>query len=266
MGYFMPSLRENNFIDNFKRYSSLLSELVRRDIKIKYRRSVLGILWSLLDPLFSMIVLTLVFSTLFHRVPNYPVYYLTGSLAFGLFSNGTKSAMRSVVGASGIWKTIYVPKYLYVVSSVLSNFVTFALSLIVLFAIMAVLDVQFTIFIIFASLPIVSIIILTIGSGLIMATLNVFFRDMEYLFNVFSMMLMYGMPIFYPADVVPASFRIIQDINPLYQLIICLRDCFLYGQLYPTGCLLYGTVFAVILLAIGLLLLYRFQDRFILYV
>ncbi len=260
----MPSFR--NIMNNFRRYNSLLSELVRRDIRVKYRRSVLGILWSLLDPLFSMIVLTVVFSALFHRVPNYPVYYLTGSLAFGLFSNGTKSAMRSVVGAAGIWKTIYVPKYLYVISSVLSNFVTFALSLIVLFAIMFVLNVNFTIFIIFASLPILSLIIMTIGSGLIMATLNVFFRDMEYLFNVFAMMLMYGMPIFYPADVVPASFRIFQDINPLYQLIVCLRDCFLYGQLYPMGSLLYGTVFALILLGLGLLLLYKLQDRFILYV
>ncbi|WP_304125484.1 ABC transporter permease [Methanosphaera cuniculi] len=253
-------------IHDLKNYRSLLSELIRRDIKIKYRRSVLGIFWSFLDPLLSMIVLTIVFSTLFHRIPNYPIYYLTGLLAFQLFSNGSKTAMRSLVGSSGIWKTIYVPKFLYVLSAVLSNFVTYLLSLVVLFVIMAILNVQFTIYIVFASLPILALIIMTIGAGLIMGTLNVFFRDMEYLYNVFTMILMYGMPIFYPADIVPASFQFIQQYNPLYQLIVCLRDCFLYGQMYSLSTLLFGFISAIVLLVIGILLLYKYQDRFILYV
>ena len=253
-------------IHDLKNYRSLLSELIRRDIKIKYRRSVLGIFWSFLDPLLSMIVLTIVFSTLFHRIPNYPIYYLTGLLAFQLFSNGSKTAMRSLVGSSGIWKTIYVPKFLYVLSAVLSNFVTYLLSLVVLFVIMAILNVQFTISIVFASLPILALIIMTVGAGLIMGTLNVFFRDMEYLYNVFMMILMYGMPIFYPADIVPASFQFIQQYNPLYQLIVCLRDCFLYGQMYSLSTLLFGFISAIILLIIGILLLYKYQDRFVLYV
>lgn len=253
-------------IHDLKNYRSLLSELIRRDIKIKYRRSVLGIFWSFLDPLLSMIVLTIVFSTLFHRIPNYPIYYLSGLLAFQLFSNGSKTAMRSLIGSSGIWKTIYVPKFLYVLSAVLSNFVTYLLSLVVLFVIMIILNVQFTIYIVFASLPILALIIMTIGAGLIMGTLNVFFRDMEYLYNVFMMILMYGMPIFYPADIVPASFQFIQQYNPLYQLIVCLRDCFLYGQMYSLSTLLFGFISAIILLVIGILLLYKYQDRFILYV
>lgn len=251
---------------DLKNYRSLLSELIRRDIKIKYRRSVLGILWSFLDPLLSMIVLTIVFSTLFHRIPNYPIYYLTGLLAFQLFSNGSKTAMKSLVGSSGIWKTIYVPKFLYILSAVLSNFVTYMLSLLVLFVLMLVLQVPFTIYIVFASLPILALIMMTIGAGLIMATLNVFFRDMEYLYNVFTMILMYGMPIFYPADIVPAQFHFIQTYNPLYQVIVCLRDCFLYGQMYPISTLLFSFGCAILLLVIGLLLLYKYQDRFVLYV
>ena len=98
-------------ITNFYKYKSLLSELVQRDIKIKYRRSVLGILWSFLDPLLSMIVLTIIFSTLFSKtIPNYPVYYLSGMLTYALFRGGSTAAMRSLVSSSGIWKTIYVPK------------------------------------------------------------------------------------------------------------------------------------------------------------
>ena len=126
-------------ITNFYKYKSLLSELVQRDIKIKYRRSVLGILWSFLDPLLSMIVLTIIFSTLFSKtIPNYPVYYLSGMLTYALFRGGSTAAMRSLVSSSGIWKTIYVPKYLYVLSAVLSNFVTYVLSLVILFAIMLI--------------------------------------------------------------------------------------------------------------------------------
>lgn len=251
---------------SFSKYKSLLSELVRRDIKIKYRRSVLGIFWSFLDPLLSMIVLTIVFSTIFKRVPNYPIYYLSGMLAYQLFSSGSTAAMKSLVSSSGIWKSIYVPKYLYAVSAVLSNFVTFALSLIVLFALMFVLKVDFTVYIIFASLPIFILILLTIGAGLIMGTLNVFFRDMEHLYSVFTLILMYAMPVFYPEDILPPTFRFIQTYNPLCQILFCLRDCFLYGKLYGLYTILYPTVCAIVLVAFGLFLLHRYQDKFILYV
>lgn len=255
-----------NELVNFNKYRYLLSELVSRDIKVKYRHSVLGILWSLLDPLLSMIVLTIVFSTLFKRIENYPIYYLSGMLAYRLFASGSSSAMTSMVQSASIWKAIYVPKYLYVISAVLSNFVTYLLSLIVLFMLMFVLHVDFTIYMIFASLPILVLIVLTIGVGLIMATLNVFFRDMQYLYSVFTLMLMYSTPIFYPPDILPQSFMFIQTFNPVYQIIKCLRDCFLYGQLYDLYSILFPTLCAILFLAIGLLVFYKNQDKFILYV
>ncbi|MBQ6218259.1 MAG: ABC transporter permease [Methanosphaera sp.] len=253
-------------ISNFNKYKSLLSELVRRDVKKKYRNSVLGVLWSFLDPLFSMIVMTIVFSTIFKRVPNYPVYYLSGGLALTLFSSGSTQAMKSMISSASIWKSIYVPKYLYVLSSVLSNFITYLLSLVILFILMAVLHVPFTIYIIFASLPIFILILLTFGAGLIMATLNVFFRDMQHLYSVLMMILMYATPIFYPPDVLPAKFRFIQTYNPVCQIVFCLRDCFLYGKLYGLYNILYPTVCAIIFVTVGLLLLNKYQDRFILYV
>ncbi|MDO5825747.1 MAG: ABC transporter permease [Methanosphaera sp.] len=251
---------------NFNKYKSLLAELVRRDIKIKYRRSVLGVLWSLLDPLLSMILLTIVFSTLFKRVENYPIYYLSAMTAFSLFRSGSTQAMGSIISSSGIWKVMYVPKYIYVISAVISNFITYALSLIVLFGIMFVLNVKFTVFILFASLPILILIVMTIGVGLIMATINVFFRDMQHLYGVFCTMLMYAMPIFYPADIVPPRFRVFQIYNPVLQIINALRDCFLYGKLYEPFSIYYSATWAVIFLVIGLLLFYKYQDKFILYV
>lgn len=262
----MVSLGFDRILDNFTKYRTLLSELVRRDIKIKYRRSVLGVLWSLLDPLFHMIVLTIVFSTLFHRVENYPIYYLSAMLAYTFFRTGSNQAMRSMVGSAGIWKVVYVPKYLYVLSGVLSNFVTYLISLAILFAIMFVMNVKFTVFILFAALPILILVVMTVGVGLIMATLNVFFRDIEHLYSVFCTLLMYAMPIFYPEDVLPASFRFIQVYNPVYQILKALRDCFLYGQLYSYYSILYSAFFAIVFLAIGLFMFYKLQDKFILYV
>jgi lipopolysaccharide transport system permease protein len=186
--------------------------------------------------------------------------------AFTLFRSGSTQAMRSIISSSGIWKVMYVPKYIYVISAVASNFVTYVLSLSVLFGIMFVLNVKFTVFILFASLPILILLVLTVGAGLIMATINVFFRDMEHLYAVFCTMLMYAMPIFYPADIVPPRFRIFQTYNPLLQIIEALRDCFLYGKLYEPFMIYYSAICAVILLAIGLLLFYKYQDKFILYV
>ena len=248
-------------LNDFSRYKSLLSELVRKDIKKKYRRSVLGVLWSFLDPLLRMIVLTIVFSALFHRVPNYPVYSLSGQL-----TGGSTQAMQSLVSSSGIWKSIYVPKYLYALSSVLSNFVTYALSLIVLFAIMLVTNSEFTVFIIFASLPILILLVMTLGVGLILGTLNVFFRDIEHLYSVFCLMLLYALPIFYPADILPEQFKFIQTYNPLFYIISCVRDCFYYGKLYSLNDIIIPTIAAIILLGIGIFLLKRYQDKFILYV
>lgn len=253
-------------LNDFSKYKPLLSELVRKNIKIKYRNSILGVLWSFLDPLLNMIVMTIVFSQLFHRVPDYPVYYLSGQLTISLFNSGSTQAMKSLVSSSGIWKSIYVPKYLYALSSVLSNFVTFSLSLTVLFAIMFIVGAKFTVFLIFSSLPILVLLVMALGMGLIMGTLNVFFRDVEHLYAVFTLILLYACPVFYPADIVPPQYKFIQTYNPMFYLLSCMRDCFYYGKLYPLEHLLIPAAVAVIVLVIGLFMLRRYQDKFILYV
>lgn len=261
------NIRGHKFIYNFGKYRYLLTQLVKRDIQIKYRRSVLGIFWSFLEPLLTMIVVTIVFSTIFARsIPNFPVYYLIGILIFQFFSGGTNGAMRSIKGSANILKAIYIPKYMYALSAILSNFVTFAISLTVLFLVMIATNVNFTIYIIFASLPLLALLIMTIGIGLILATLNVFFRDLEHLYGVFLMLLMWAMPIFYPANIVPESFRFIQYYNPLYAVINCCRDSFLYGTLYNPVDLLFAMISGIIFLILGIFLFYRYQDQFVLHV
>ena len=257
----------HRFFANFRKYKFLLNQLVKRDIQIKYRRSVLGVFWSFLEPLLTMVIMTIIFSTVFKRnIENFPVYYLTGMLMYQFFAGGTNGAMRSIKSSAGIMKTIYVPKYMYSLSAILSNFVTFLLSLIVLFGVMLATNAPLTIYIIFASLPLLALLFLTIGVGLIVATVNVFFRDLEHLYGVFLMLLMWAMPIFYPANIVPESFRFIQYYNPLYAVIECCRSSFIYGTLYNPIHLLFAMGSGIAALIIGIALFYKYQDRFILYV
>ena len=258
---------EHRFIVNFSKYQYLLKELVKRDIKIKYRRSVLGIFWSFLNPLLSMVVLTIIFSTIFNNsIENFPVYFLTGKLVFDFYSQGSKAGMMSIIKNGSIIKKVYVPKYMYSLGVVLSNFVTFALALIVLFLVMIATHANFTIYILYAILPIFLLLIFTIGAGLLLAALTVFFRDVEHLYGVFVMMLMWGSAIFYPASIIPQQYQFLFNLNPIYALISLCRDSFLYGQAFNTGTLLYASISSVVILILGIVVFYKYQDKFILHI
>lgn len=262
----MTSIFEHRFVANFQKYRFLLSELVKRDIQVKYRSSALGIFWSFLEPLLTMIIMTIIFSFIFKRaIPNFPVYYLIGRVMFQLFQAGTMGSLTSIIGNVNIIKSVYVPKYLYALSSVLSNFVTFCLSLIILFAVMIATHVQFTIFMIFAVLPVIVLLLMTIGVGLILATVTVFFRDIQHLYGVFVMLLMYASAVFYPASIIPQEWQWILNINPVYSCILCVRTVMLDGQLYDPGTLLYATAWAIVTLIIGMTIFYKYQNKFLLY-
>ena len=260
-------IAKHRFLLNFTKYRYLLSELVKRDIKIKYRRSVIGIFWSFLNPLLTMIVLTLIFSTIFSmNIANFPVYLLTGMIVFTLFASGTNYAMTSIQRNAPIIKKIYVPKYMYSLSVVLSEFVNFLLALIVLFLIMLFTSAPFTIYILAAILPISLLLVFTIGVGLILATVTVFFRDIEHLYGVFLTLLMYGSAIFYPASIIPEAYRNLLNYNPVYAFISLCRDSFLYGKAFDPNTLIFAAVSAVVALILGITLFYKYQDKFILYI
>jgi lipopolysaccharide transport system permease protein len=258
-------ITDHRFIVNFAKYKFLLIQLVKRDIQVKYRSSVLGIFWSFLEPLLTMILMTIIFSFIFKRaIPNFPVYYLIGRVSFQLFSQGSMGAMKSIIGNANIIKSVYVPKYLYAVSTVLSSFVTFLFSLIIVLAVMIVTNVQFTIYLIFASLPIILLLLLTIGIGLILATITVFFRDVEHLYGVVVTMLMYASAVFYPASIIPPNYQFILTINPIYAIISCIRTVVLDGTLYDPFQLMYAAVFTIVTLVIGMAIFYKYQNKFVL--
>jgi lipopolysaccharide transport system permease protein len=263
----VEGIKVHRFIANFLKYRYLLIELVKKNIKIKYRRSVLGIFWSLMEPLLFMIVLTIIFSTLFKSdIANYPIYLLTGRLAFTFFSDGSSQSMDSILINRGTIKKLYVPKYIFTLSVVLSSLVTYLLSLIVLFAVMIATQTPFTTFMFLAVVPTILLLIFTIGVGLILATYTVFFRDIKHLYGVFLTLLLYASAIFFPADIIPAKFQILLQINPLFVYIEMLRDAFLYATWFDPIQLIYGTIVAIVSLIIGIIVLYKNQDRFILYI
>lgn len=241
-------------------------ELVKKDIKLKYRRSYLGIVWTLLEPLLTMIVLTMVFGTLLEKGDrNFPVYILTGRLLYSFFANSTKAAMKSIRSNSGMIKKVYVPKYIYPLASVLSNYVIFLISLVVLVGVGIVLDVNPTIYIVQAIIPLILVLILALGVGMILATLAVFFRDLEYLWGVLLMIIMYTCAIFYQAEKVLASTHgWIIRYNPLYEIILNFRNSVLYGKAMDVHALIYSTIVSFVLLIVGFVLFYKKQDKFIL--
>ena len=255
------------YVNTFIRYRFLLGELVKKGIKLKYRRSYLGIIWSLLEPLLTMIVLTIVFGTLFgNKDRTFPVYILTGRLLYTFYSSATKAALKSVRANSAMIKKVYVPKYLYPLSSVLFNYVIFLISLIVLAMVSVILGVKPTFYLLQAPIALILILIMSYGCGMILATIGVFFRDMEYLWSVALMLVMYTCAIFYyPEKLLKSGWAWILKYNPLYCVIDIFR-CSVFGKAMNIHYFAYALIFSVVAMVIGLLCFKKKQDDFILYI
>ena len=254
-------------LKTFKKYRFLLRELVKKGIKLKYRRSYLGILWTLLEPLLTTCVLTIVFGTCFGKDDKtFPVYILTGRLLYSFFSSGTKAAMKSIRQHAGMIKKVYVPKYIYPLSSVLFNFVIFAISLIVLVGATLVFGVYPNLWVLTAILPLIMLLLLTFGAGMILSTLSVFFRDLEYLWDVALMLIMYTCAIFYKVEKL-GTYQWVFKINPLFAIIKDFRAA-VYGQnmFHEPAWVIMPAVLSVLSVLVGVLMFKKNQDKFILHI
>ncbi len=213
-----------------------------------------------------MIVLTLVFSKLLGKgTGDFPVYILSGRLLFSFFSGSTQKALKSVRAHAGMIKKVYVPKYMYPVSAVLSNYITFLISLIVLIAVACVRQVFPTVHILYAVIPLVMILFISLGISLILAALSVFFKDLEYLWTIMTMIIMYASAIFYDVDsVVTVKNEWIFKFNPVYACIDMFRSA-IFGNPIDIYYCFYAGVFACVSCIVGIVTFVRTQDKFILY-
>ena len=253
------------YIQNFLKFRPLLSELVARDIKIKYRRSILGVSWTLLNPLCMMAVLSVVYMNLFKfAVDNFPLYLLCGQLVFNFFSESTTSSMGAIISNSALIKKVYMPKYLFVLSRVVSSVINLGASFCALIVVMVVTRAELHWTVLLAWIPLVILIVFSVGMGLLLAALTVKFRDIMHLYSVFVTALMYLTPVIYPMNILPEWLAKIVLLNPLTSMVMMFRDTIMYNSLPDLVSLIISGVEAVIMMAIGMWVFYKNQDEFIL--
>lgn len=263
-GISSPTLR---FLDAIRRYGFLMEQLVNRDFKAKYKRSVLGVLWSFLNPLLMMMVQYVVFSTLFQsNIPNFPLYLLTGIVCFNFFNESTNMCLQSISGNAGLITKVYVPKYIYPVTRVLSSSVNLLLSLIPLFLVMLITRTPIRPQVLLIVFGIFCLEIFCLGMGLILASLMVFFRDTQFIWGVLVTILNFATPIFYPESIIPARFMTIYKMNPLYHVIRFLRIVLMDGVSPEPKAYLLCLVACVVPLVLGVIVFKKNQDKFILYI
>lgn len=254
-------------IYDFMYFFPFLKEIIKRDFKKKYYKSVLGVAWSMLSPLLLMIVITIVFSTIFRRtIEHYPAYWFSGNLIFTFVFDASTLAMGSILGNASLIKKMRIPNYFFVVSTVTQSFINMLFSIIPFFLVSLIIGVEFTPYMFLIPVPLLMSYIFTIGLGLLLCAYGTFLRDLNYLYHVLRRAFLYLTPIFYPIEIIPDQFKFIWDINPIYVYIQIFRDLTLNGCMPSEKLLIIGTAYSVLTLALGAVVFKEKQDRFFLYI
>lgn len=270
LSYFVFSKGKSNHllagISAINKYKFLISQLVTRDFKSKYKRSILGILWSFLNPLLTMIVQFLVFSTIFKAdTKSYPVYLLSGVICFSFFKEATDMCLTSISGNSNLINKVYVPKYIFPLAKTISSLINLGLSLIPLLLVTLIMGIRLKLVSIMSIYFLLCLAVFSLGVGLFLAALMVFFRDIQFLWNVITQIWQYATPIFYSSEIIPDKFRFILVVNPLYHFIGNLRKCLMDGISPDVSAYIYCLLFALISLSIGSFVFKKTQDKFTLF-
>lgn len=254
--------------NNLIKYKGLTKQLIQRDIKLKFRRSMLGYLWSVLNPLLIMIVMTIVFSNFFRfSIDNYPLYLFSGQVIFSFFNISTSAACFTIIENGPLIRKTYIPKYIFVFSKISSCFVDFLFSLVALLFVMFFTRAHFSIHNILFIIPAIELYVFCLGMGLFLSQANVFFRDIAYIYSVFTTALNYLTPIFYPLEIIPENIRnIIIKFNPLYVFVNLFRTCVYSGKLLELNEILFGALWAIGTFIVGTCIFKKNQNRFILYI
>lgn len=251
----------------FGKYRNLLKKLVIRDIKVRYRKSFLGLAWTVLNPLLMMIILNIVFSNMFKMdIENFPVYILVGNIIFNFNSEATIQALSSMIGNASLIKKVYIPKYLFPLSKVLSCMVNLGFSLIALILVMIFTKAEFHITLIAIFIPLVYLLMFTTGLSLILASVNVYFRDIGHLYSVFITAWMYLTPLFYSINMIPDSVRKFILWNPMYHFVTYFRLLIMYGKLPDLEQNITCAIIGLGMLIIGTCIFKKLQNRFILFI
>ena len=256
------------YIRRLKSHQFLFEELTKRDFKQKYKRTVLGMAWSILSPLLTLLVMQVVFSFYFGQsIPHYTIYLFCGNLVFAYFRESTAGGMNALMSNAHIFSKVNVPKYIFLLSKNVSSLINFGLTLCVFFLfVLAEPGLALTWKGIMLFYPIACLILFNIGIGMILSALFVFFRDIGYLYDVFTTLLMYLSAIFYSVDILPVPYRDLFLLNPVYCYIKYFRNIVIAAQIpsieFHGLCLFY----ALSALAVGAWIYKKYNHKFLYYV
>lgn len=250
-----------------KKYQFLFEELVKRDFKKKYKRTVLGMLWSVLSPLLMLLVMRLVFTQFFGRTtPHYTTYLFAGTLTFSFFNESTSQGMQSLMGNAAIFSKVNVPKYLFLFSKNVQCLINYGLTLCIFFVFCVLDQITFTWKFILLLYPIVCLVLFNLGVGLILSALFVFFRDIQYLWTVFTQLLMYMSAIFYNIDQYPPMIQNLFLLNPIYLNIRYFRKIVIEATIPTIWFHLLMLGYVLIVLGVGCWMYKKYNHRFLYYV
>ncbi len=255
----IPALDE---LREISRYKYLLLQLVRRDILARYKRSVLGVAWTMLNPLGTMVILSFVFSQVFSSVKSYPAYVLSGLLAWTFFSQSTHASMIGLVWGGSLIQRIYIPRTAFGVSAIGTALVNLLISLVPLLAVMLFTRVAIHITILYLPISILLLACFALGVGLILSTVAVYFPDVAEMYQILLLAWMYLTPIIYPKEILPSNFHLILELNPMYYLVNLFRIPLLDGRIPTFGELLPALICGLVTLAIGWVFFTSKSDEF----
>ena len=263
----MKQSKFKTFLTKCKEYGFLFSELVKRDFKKKYKRTYLGMLWSVLSPLLTLLVMWVVFGQFFGKtVEHYIIYLFCGNIIFSYFSDATGGGMGSLLANADIFTKINIPKYLFLFSRNISSLINFGLTFTV-FLVFCIIDgITFTFAFFLLIVPIICLIFFNIGVGLVLSALFVLFRDMQYLWSVFTTLLMYASAIFYTVDGYSYFMQRLFLCNPVYVYIKYFRIIVIDNAIPSPQFTLLAIGYALIAFTAGIFVYKKLNHKFLYYV
>lgn len=252
---------------NLRQYQFLFEELVKRDFKKKYKRTVLGMVWSVLSPLLTLLVMKLVFTQFFGRnTLHYTTYLFCGNLIFSYFSESTSQGMSSLMGNASIFTKVNIPKYIFLLSKNVQTLINFGLTLCVFFIFCVIDKITFTWYFVLLLYPIGCLVLFNLGVGLILSALFVFFRDIKYLYDVFLKLLMYMSAIFYTVDHYSPEVQDLFLLNPVYLFIRYFRKIVIEATIPTVWFHLLMAADVIIALGLGCWMYKKYNTKFLYYV
>jgi ABC-type polysaccharide/polyol phosphate export permease len=264
---FDSATRRNRMMDEVRelgRYRDLVRNLVRRNVTARYKRSVLGVLWTLLDPLATMLIMAVVFSALFaQKIPDYPVFLFSGIIIWNFFSQASTQAMGDFIFGRALIGQVYMPKSVFAFSAVGTGVVNLMIAFLPVMVFLLVYERPFTLAILFLPIPFILAVLFTLGAGLIVSALAIYFADMLNIYQIVLRLLMYFSGIFYSVESLPSYLQTVIKLIPTYQMVMLFRYPLYYGELPPLGSLLYFTVWSALILVIGMFTFTKLSDAYV---